>query len=66
MGFRSVIFSFFVHSIFLKNIFSEKQARWEGIWKEGVQHGEGVFTDVEGKSKKGVWKSGKLLKWAQE
>ena len=39
---------------------------YKGMWKNGKQHGEGVFISPEGVSRKGEWKNGKRLFWHDE
>lgn len=34
---------------------------YNGSWKDGVQHGEGVYTNSKGDSRKGEWKNGKRV-----
>ena len=35
---------------------------FDGMWKNGLQHGEGTYTNAEGKVRKGVWKEGTRVK----
>jgi hypothetical protein len=37
--------------------------RYEGFWSNGQQHGQGKFTNQEGKSRIGIWKEGARIKW---
>ena len=37
--------------------------KYEGEWKNGKQHGVGVYTSSSGKSKKGEWSEGIRLAW---
>ena len=33
------------------------------MWKEGKQHGKGVFTSDNGEMREGVWDSGMKVLW---
>ena len=40
---------------------------YKGGWKDGKQHGEGLFFCVKKKVwKKGIWENGKRIKWIDE
>lgn len=36
------------------------------MWKAGKQNGEGVFITPEGVERRGEWKNGKRLYWADD
>ena len=36
---------------------------YDGMWKNGLQDGEGRFTSAFGLTQKGVWKAGKAVKF---
>ena len=39
---------------------------YEGMWKNGKQHGEGTFFNIESNTwNKGVWDEGKRVRWIQ-
>ena len=40
--------------------------RYDGNWKNGKQHGEGLYTTSNGKSRKGEWADGKRIRWIGE
>ena len=41
--------------------------KYRGSWKDGKQHGEGLFYSIKGNSwKKGIWENGKRIKWLDE
>jgi hypothetical protein len=33
-----------------------------GYWKDGLQHGDGIYTNAKGIVKEGKWDSGKRIK----
>ena len=37
--------------------------KWDGKWKNGLPHGIGKFTTVEGDIIKGKWRNGRWIKW---
>ena len=37
--------------------------KYDGEWKNGKQHGVGVYTSASGKTKKGQWSEGKRIAW---
>ena len=37
--------------------------RFEGQWKNGKQHGEGLFTNADGQMQKGKWVDGNPVCW---
>ena len=40
---------------------------YNGMWKNGKQHGEGLFfSKEENCSKKGIWNEGKRVRWISE
>jgi len=39
---------------------------YEGKWKKGYKHGEGIAKLVNGKTRKGMWELGKLVDWLSE
>jgi hypothetical protein len=38
---------------------------YEGLWKDGKQHGIGVFTSKDGQVRKGEWQFGKKIAWLE-
>lgn len=40
--------------------------QYEGGWKNGKQHGMGVYTNGEGITRKGEWVEGKRTRWIDE
>jgi len=36
---------------------------YEGKWKDDKQHGEGMYTDLNGETKRGIWNEGEREKW---
>lgn len=36
---------------------------YSGGWKDGKQHGEGIYTTANGEARKGMWNAGKRIKW---
>ena len=36
---------------------------YEGLWYNGQQHGEALFTNSKGKNRKGRWENGKRVEW---
>ena len=37
---------------------------FKGMWKNGVQDGEGeIYDPKKNRSKKGIWKEGKRIQW---
>ena len=36
---------------------------YKGKWRQGVQDGIGIFVDKRGIERKGLWKTGKKIKW---
>ena len=38
---------------------------YSGEWKDGKQHGIGVYTNSKGISKKARWEDGKRIEWVQ-
>lgn len=36
---------------------------YAGNWKDGKQHGEGVYKTEKGEARKGMWNAGKRIKW---
>jgi len=43
----------------------EDGRKFDGEWKNGKQHGPGLYTNIKFESRKGIWKNGKLLKWTK-
>ena len=37
--------------------------KYEGKWQDDKQHGEGIFTDENEKSKRGIWNNGERVRW---
>ena len=37
--------------------------KYEGQWMNGKQHGEGVYTTSNGRTKRGKWVDGKRTQW---
>ena len=42
-----------------------QKSLFRGEFFEGKKHGEGIYVDAQGKEKKGVWQSDKLIKWSE-
>ena len=39
---------------------------YEGMWKNGLQNGEGELFDPNlNKKRKGIWRNGKKIKWLE-
>lgn len=39
---------------------------YDGEWKDGLQHGRGVYTSVDGQKREGIWERGKRQRWLDE
>jgi hypothetical protein len=37
-----------------------------GEWMNGKQHGKGLYTTNDGKTREGEWKEGKRVRWIGE
>ena len=37
--------------------------QYHGMWKEGAQHGEGMYMLQNGMTRKGEWNNGQRIKW---
>ena len=35
---------------------------FDGMWRNGLQHGKGTYTNAQGKVRKGVWEEGRRLR----
>jgi hypothetical protein len=46
-----------------KSIYRPDGRKYEGDWKNGKQHGVGIYTSASGKTKKGEWSEGKRIQW---
>ncbi|AFZ79523.1 hypothetical protein BEWA_023720 [Theileria equi strain WA] len=45
-------------------IYTRDRSEYRGMWKNGLQHGEGVYLDLDDPNfKRGVWCNGKLTRW---
>ena len=44
-------------------IFRPDGRKYEGQWMNGKQHGEGVYTTSNGRTKRGMWVDGKRTQW---
>jgi hypothetical protein len=40
--------------------------KFEGVWIEGKQNGEGLYTLADGTSRRGYWEDGKRIKWLDD
>ena len=38
---------------------------YKGEWKEGSQHGEGLFINDRGEQRRGLWKNGVKAWWLE-
>lgn len=39
---------------------------YNGSWKNGKQHGPGIYKDTKGVEKEGVWECGKNIGWVKK
>jgi hypothetical protein len=39
--------------------------KYRGQWKNGKQHGEGIYHSSKGEVRKGQWADGKRLQWLE-
>lgn len=37
--------------------------QYKGGWRDGKQHGEGIFVTENGEEKKGEWREGTRIRW---
>ena len=40
--------------------------KYDGMWQNGKQHGDGVYILPDGTARKGLWKNGKRIKWVED
>lgn len=41
-------------------------SQFKGFFKDGKQHGEGIFISQKGASKRGIWYNGKRTRWIED
>jgi len=39
---------------------------YDGQWKDGKQHGKGIFYKKNGDGRKGIWEKGRNIKWLDD
>ena len=39
--------------------------RYKGEWKNGKQHGKGIFINDKGETRSGLWEDGKRIEWTE-
>ena len=44
-------------------MFRSDGRKYEGSWRKGKQHGQGIYTNGSGIAKRGEWTDGKRVKW---
>jgi hypothetical protein len=44
----------------------EDGRRYEGMWENNKQHGEGKYYEPDGVMRRGLWEDGKRVKWVDE
>lgn len=40
--------------------------KYDGEWKNSVQHGVGIYKNSKGETRKGEWKKGKRIRWIKD